>query len=191
MNEKNIKDLVSKGKELSTEEFAKLTNENVVSRGKTFDESQSDYAEKYPQSTLEMHSIDKSKVSETSSDSNIFSSELQIKALPTVSSDLPRSITTTETDKFGNKVCFYDKPFVQEQLKTFPNTVRIFQKKVEVFDLGNEKELTRFNDLLNIVSKPFSNISNFTYNIKAFDNIATWKALVAYDILEFKNPLTT
>lgn len=189
---KYIEEVVANGKELSAEEFAKLTNENVISRGKNFDKSKADYAEEYPQSTLEMHSVDKSKVSENSqSDISISNSDIQSRSISCIPSDLPRDVTHTETDKLGNTICFYDKPFIQDQLKTFPSTVRLLQKKVEVLDLGNEKEAMRFNELLNIVAKPFSNISNFTYSIKAFDNIATWKALVAYDILEFKNPLTS
>ena len=82
---------------------------------------------------------------------------------------------------------FFDKPFVKDQVKKIPNSVRLKEKVVTVLDLSNPKELEEFNRLLNLYAQDLSSISNLNYQLKTFEN--TWKALVFYDVFEFQNPL--
>ena len=67
---------------------------------------------------------------------------------------------------------------------------RIKQKVVKVYDLGDEKDIVEYNDLMNKSFNETENISNFkTVQLQFSAQSDTFKALVMYDILEFSNPL--
>ena len=98
-----------------------------------------------------------------------------------------RAATPTAIESIGG-VVYYDSPFVAQQAKKLPHTTRIRQKVVKVFDLSITEQVSEFNDLLNKYIYDFSNIGNLNYQLQTFEAANTWKALVMYDILEFKNP---
>ena len=84
---------------------------------------------------------------------------------------------------------WYAKPFLKGQ-KSNPMMSRIKQKVVKVYDLGDEKDIVEYNDLMNKSFNETENISNFkTVQLQFSAQSDTFKALVMYDILEFSNPL--
>ena len=84
---------------------------------------------------------------------------------------------------------WYEKPFLKGQ-KNNPSMSRIKQKVVKVYDLGDAKDIVEYNDLMNKSINEQENISNLkTVQLQFSTQSDTFKALVIYDILEFKNPL--
>ena len=84
---------------------------------------------------------------------------------------------------------WYGKPLLKGQ-KSNPMMSRIKQKVVKVYDLGDEKDIVEYNDLMNKSFNETENIANFkTVQLQFSAQSDTFKALVMYDILEFSNPL--
>lgn len=98
--------------------------------------------------------------------------------------------------KKPNPICtvdgktYYDSPFIAKQQQKFPKSTRIREKVVKVFDLSEKDNLVEFNNILNDCMQDFSNIANFQYQLKTFENANTWKVLAMYDIVEFQNPFS-
>lgn len=99
-----------------------------------------------------------------------------------------RNVNTPQFLESINGKVYFDSPFIANQFKKLPQTTKIRQKVVKVFDLSINTQLEEFNTLLNTYIYDFSNIGNFNYQLQTFESANTWKALVMYDLLEFQNP---
>lgn len=168
-------------KEFSEAEFEKFSEKNICKNiGQSLASvAEMEIADSMSKDKLDNENTDAKAVTGINSE-NI--KELQESTVNHIQSrDKPSPV-----ERVGGKM-FFDKPFVKDQVKKIPNSVRLKEKVVTVLDLSNPKELEEFNRLLNLYAQDLSSISNLNYQLKTFEN--TWKALVFYDVFEFQNPL--
>lgn len=104
----------------------------------------------------------------------------------------PQDMTPREIAQlFDGAEKWSDKPTMvgQGQMDPAIGAWKVDRFETAIFDLQKSEDVQKYNDLMSNFHKPDSNIQIMQHEIKAFEAISGWKAMVVFQRIKFRKLL--